>query len=125
MGAEPRPEDPVSEDDGSRKFEPYPDPPDGKRVADLRARMAAERGERTKRSRVTEKVASSARDLGAYTLIPALMIAGPVVGYLLGRGVEKLWGGEPWGAVCGMLLGVVAGFRETFLLLKRKGGVKK
>ena len=55
------------------------------------------------------------------TLIPMLMLAGPAVGYVLGLLVQNRWGGEPWGAVIGMLLGLVAGFRQVFLLLARFG----
>ncbi|MCB1183997.1 AtpZ/AtpI family protein [bacterium] len=110
----------MSDDDRPEPFHAYPESPDLGRVDDLRRRMREGRSDDLKQSRVTRKVGKSARDLGAYTLIPSLMIAGPVVGFLVGRGVEKLWGGEPWGAVGGLLLGVVAAFREVFLLLKRK-----
>ena len=100
----------------------YPEPPDGRRVDELRRRLRREQAASSRPDRFTQKVGQSARDLGTYTLIPALMIAGPLVGFLVGRGVEKLWGGAPWGAVGGLLLGVVAGFREVILLLKRRDG---
>lgn len=102
----------------------FPEAPDLKRVRDLRARLQAEKREvgQDRDRRLTGKVGNAARDLGTYTLIPSLMIAGPVVGYVLGRLVEKWLGGAPWGAVGGMLLGVVAAFREVILLLKRKSG---
>ena len=50
-----------------------------------------------------------------------MMIAGPLVGYLLGKGLENLFGGQPWPSVAGMLFGLVAGFRQVYLLLVRKG----
>lgn len=107
-------------DEQPDRFRGYPDAPDLKRVQELRQRLRTEQTARSRPSRVTHKVGKSARDLGTYTLIPSLMIAGPIVGFLLGRGVEKLWGGEPWGGVIGLLVGVVAAFREVILLLKRK-----
>jgi len=66
------------------------------------------------------KFGQTVGEISKYTLIPSLMIAGPVVGYLLGRAVEKYIGGAPWGTVTGMLVGVVAAFRQVFLLLNRK-----
>ncbi len=103
----------------------YPRSPDLKRVDDLRARLRADKaesdaGDTGPVGRLNRKAGKTAKDIGTYTLIPSLMVAGPVVGYFMGRGVEKYLGGEPWGAVVGMLLGVVAAFREVFLLMKKK-----
>ncbi len=106
-------------------FESYPEPPDLGRVHKLRARIVTDKAETEAGvteadSRLNRKVGKTAKDIGTYTLIPSLMLAGPVVGYLLGHLVEKQFGGEPWGAVIGMLAGVVAAFRQVFLLLSRK-----
>ena len=101
----------------------YPESPDLKQVAELRARLRtdkAESGVSGPAGRFNKKAGKSAKDIGTYTLIPSLMVAGPVVGYLVGRGAENYLGGEPWGAVIGMLVGVVAAFRQVFLLLARK-----
>lgn len=103
----------------------YPEAPDLKRVHEMRARLRVEKSARDadrsrSDSRLGRKYGKVAKDLGTYTLIPSLMIAGPIVGYILGHAVEKKIGGEPWGAVIGMLLGVAAAFREVFRLLRRK-----
>ncbi len=103
-----------------------PEPPDMERVRELRGRLRSDKAEANiagngPKSRFAGKSGKAARDLGTYTLIPSLMIAGPVVGYVLGRLVEKNFGGEPWGAVGGMLLGLVAGFRQVFILVAKKG----
>ncbi len=107
------------------ELEVYPQAPDLERVRKLRSRMKAEKAEMNADgtgpdSRLNQKLGKTAKDIGTYTLIPSLMVAGPVVGYFLGRLVEKFADITPWGAVVGMLLGVVAAFREVFLLLKRK-----
>ena len=88
------------------EIEGLPEPPDPARVHELRKQMRQDRSGR-------------ARDVGTYTLSPMLMLAGPVVGWVLGLLVQRRWGGEPWGAVIGMLVGLVAGFRQVFLLLTR------
>ena len=100
----------------------YPSLPDIKRVDDLRARLRSDKASSKagQESGLNRKVSKSAKDIGTYTLIPSLMVAGPVVGYFLGRGIEKYIGGEPWGAVVGMLFGIVAAFRQVFLLLAKK-----
>jgi len=103
----------------------YPEPPSLKAVDDLRSRLRVERSEMEEditspRGRLNHSVGKRAKDLGSYTLIPSLMLAGPFVGYALGRLAERYFTIEPWGAVVGMLVGMVAAFREVFLLLKRK-----
>ncbi len=105
----------------SDDFKPYPKAPDLKRVRELRGRLRTDKAETVGTpSSGVRKAGRAARDIGSYTLIPSLMIAGPVVGYVLGHLVEKYLGGAPWGGVIGLLVGVVAAFREVFLLLKRK-----
>ena len=101
----------------------FPEPPDLARVGELRSRIRQDQAARdtTRRRRgVNDDFGRRARDIGGYTLIPMLMIAGPVVGYLLGDLIQKRWGGEPWPGVVGALFGLVAGFRQVFLLLARK-----
>jgi F0F1-type ATP synthase assembly protein I len=97
-----------------------PEPPDLSKVRDLRRRMSANRAGRRKRSTSAER-GKQARDIGTYTIIPMMMVAGPLVGYLLGKGLENLFGGQPWPTVAGMLFGLVAAFRQIYLLLARKG----
>jgi F0F1-type ATP synthase assembly protein I len=109
--------------DPAEKLPPgVPEPPDLAKVRDLRQRMEQDRAKRggsglgrdPGRGAPTGK---QARDIGTYTIIPMMMIAGPLVGYLLGKGVENMFGGEPWPGVIGMLFGLVAAFRQIFLLL--------
>ena len=50
-------------------------------------------------------------------MIPAMLLAGPAVGYGLGWLIERWWGGTPWPVVAGTLFGMVAAFRQVFLVL--------
>lgn len=103
-----------------------PEPPDMAKVNELRERIDKDRSARRGAGRGILKKDSGkqARDIGTYTIIPMMMIAGPLVGYLLGKGVENIFGGEPWPGVVGMLFGMVAAFRQVFLLLAERGKKK-
>ncbi len=111
--------------------EGYPERPDGKKVDALRQQLKSERASREDPSkrpameRYTNKVGKSAKDIGTYTLIPMMMLAGPAVGYILGMLAENQWGGAPWTSVGGLLFGLVAAFRQIFLLLARKAEADK
>ena len=97
-----------------------PEPPDLSKVRDLRQRMKKDRAERRGSRRGLGRgvpTGKQGRDIGTYTIIPMMMLAGPLVGYLLGKGLENMFGGEPWPGVAGMLFGMVAAFRQIFLLL--------
>jgi F0F1-type ATP synthase assembly protein I len=110
--------------------EGFPERPDLKKVHELRGRMRSERAARKAmgRNRLTarfdDKTGRQLRDMGAYTLIPMLMLAGPAVGYGLGWLVEKQWDIKPWGMVIGVLLGLAAGFQQIILLLKKNADKK-
>jgi F0F1-type ATP synthase assembly protein I len=97
-----------------------PEPPDMNKVRDLRQRMTKNRSGGPRKS-LSKNHGQQARDIGTYTIIPMMMVAGPLVGYLMGKGLENLFGGTPWPSVVGMLFGLVAAFRQIFLLLARKG----
>ena len=88
----------------------FPEPPDPRKVHELREKMNRERRSRSEHkspapSRLVDNAARRAKDIGAYTLIPMLMLAGPAVGYVLGLMVQNRWGGEPWVAAVPALLG--------------------
>ncbi len=109
----------------------FPARPDGKKVSLLRRKLRAERRARKTASgnrrstKFAAKLGKQATDIGTYTLIPMMMLAGPIVGYGLGWVVEKQWGGAPWTSAGCLLLGVVAAFRQIFLLLARKAEADK
>jgi F0F1-type ATP synthase assembly protein I len=105
-----------------------PESPDPERVRELREQMRGTRPRQTSHADLLtgrlgdENKRLRARDLGTYTMIPMLMLAGPGVGYGLGYLAQRQWGGEPWPVVAGVLLGMLAGFRQVFLLM---AGIQK
>ena len=111
---------------GPKSAPEFPEPPDLAKVQELREKMRQTRSARAADKgmiarRIKSRSGHKAKEIGTYTLIPMLMLAGPIVGYVLGALIQNRWGGEPWGGVVGMLLGLVAGFRQVFLLLARFG----
>jgi F0F1-type ATP synthase assembly protein I len=115
------PEKPAETETSTQELPPgVPEPPDLSKVRDLRRQMAKDRSGRRKNPSSNDR-GRQARDIGTYTIIPMMMVAGPLVGYLMGKGLENLFGGRPWPSVAGMLFGLVAAFRQIFLLLARKG----
>jgi F0F1-type ATP synthase assembly protein I len=102
-----------------------PEPPDLQKVRDMRERLRQSRrksgaGEFRPGPRIDEKKTRQARDIGMYTIIPMMMVAGPAIGYLLGLFIQKTFGGEPWPVVVGALFGLAAAFRQIYLMLANK-----
>lgn len=104
----------------------FPEPPDPRRLAEMRKQLEREKARRRAergggRPRFMGRInGDQIRSVGSYTLIPMLLLAGPIVGYGLGYLVEWKWGGSPWGVTVGALFGLVAAFRQIYLILARK-----
>ncbi len=104
----------------------FPEPPDPKRLAEVREHLEREQARRraerfqTQRSFGVPIRMGQIKDIGAYTMIPAMLLAGPALGYGLGWLVESRWGGSPWGVVIGSLFGLVASFKQIYLILTKK-----
>ena len=58
------------------------------------------------------------RQMGLLTGIPALLVAGPLVGFWFGRFLDGRWGTEPYLMILFIVLGFVASGRETWKLIK-------
>lgn len=120
---------PVEPDDREDLPPGVPEPPDMEKVEELRRRMEADRRTDPRRIRLgtgrkgvtlDEETGRRAREIGLYTIIPMMLLAGPAIGYLLGLFIQRVWGGTPWPTVAGALFGLAAAFRQIFLLLARK-----
>lgn len=126
MTGDERPQDTPHGDGGRREL---PEPPDPARVDDLRRRLQRDRRERARGAgglplpglKPGAETGRRAREIGIYTIIPMMMIVGPAIGYLLGLGAERVFGGKPWPSLAGMLWGMLAAFRQVYLILKERG----
>jgi F0F1-type ATP synthase assembly protein I len=123
MTGDQRPQDTPPGEGGRREL---PEPPDPARVDDLRRRLQRDRRERAgglplSGVKPSQDTGRRAREIGIYTIIPMMMIVGPALGYLLGLGVERVFGGKPWPSLAGMLWGMLAAFRQVYLILKERG----
>jgi F0F1-type ATP synthase assembly protein I len=62
------------------------------------------------------------RDLRQFSLlaaVPALLIAGPAVGFLIGRWADEKLGSEPYLLIVGIILGFASAGREIYKLVKK------
>ncbi len=62
---------------------------------------------------------NDAARLGLAMTLPMMMVAGPLVGYALGLLARRAFGLGSWIEIAMTLAGLVAGFREAFLLMRR------
>ena len=65
------------------------------------------------------------RQIGAYAAIPGLLLAGPLVGYVLGWWLDGKLGTSPYLTALGVLMGIVASGIEIFELIKKVSEQKK
>ena len=61
---------------------------------------------------------SRARQIGILTAIPAVLLAGPLVGALLGKLLDAHLGSAPWGLMAGLAFGFAAAGVEVVRLLR-------
>ena len=59
------------------------------------------------------------RQLGLLTTIPIILAVAPLVGYFLGHWLDGRFGTDPVFTFILLGIGLVAGFRETILILKK------
>ncbi len=59
-----------------------------------------------------------ARQLGIAVTIPMTLLAGPLVGWFIGSWLDKWFGTKPWLLVILLVLGTVAGVRQTIHMIK-------
>lgn len=59
------------------------------------------------------------RQVGIFTAIPMILVAGPLVGFFLGRLLDAQLHSAPWGLVGAILLGLAASVRETIRMIRQ------
>jgi F0F1-type ATP synthase assembly protein I len=62
---------------------------------------------------------SGLRTAGMLMAIPSLLIAGPLVGFFMGKWGDRRLGCEPWLTIAGVVLGFFAAGRETYRIIRR------
>ena len=70
----------------------------------------------------------SPRDLRQYSLlaaVPMILIAGPAVGFIIGRWADEKFDTEPLLVILGIILGFSAAGREIYKLVKKAENIAK
>ena len=61
------------------------------------------------------------RQTAAYVMVPFVIAVSPVVGWFMGRWLDRQFGTTPYLMYLFLILGFVAGFREVYRIIKRFG----
>ncbi len=72
--------------------------------------------------------ARQARQVGVLTAIPFVLLSGAGIGYLVGSWLDRRFGTDPAFVIVFLLLGFVAGGKETYRLIQlasREDGSKR
>jgi len=95
------------------------------RLANLEARADSVKERRDQAVKTTARQLKSsgedAKGLGVGLTIAYSFIGCPIVGYLIGLGIEKA-GGPPFSKDWGAVIGIVLGFFAMIILVKRESG---
>ena len=79
--------------------------------------MDPSQGPGQRKSRV-QRSAEHTRDVGSFTVIPAMIMVGLLGGYFLGAWLEGRFGYEPWLGFGGLVLGGVASVRKVVQVMR-------
>ena len=58
------------------------------------------------------------RQIGAVTTIPMLLVAGLIVGFLLGSWIDNKYASDPWAKTILSLLGFAAGVKQSIDIIR-------
>lgn len=64
---------------------------------------------------------NSLRQIGVFITIPFVLALPPILGWLIGNWLDKKLNTEPYLMYIFVVLGLAAGFREVFRLIKKFG----
>lgn len=59
------------------------------------------------------------RQVGTLAMIPMILLASPLIGYVLGRLIDELLHTEPWFRFILLFLGLAGGLHQTYVLIKK------
>jgi len=61
------------------------------------------------------------KGLGALTAIGVTLVASTFVGLLIGLYLDRVFSTKPWFTIIFLILGIIAGFRNIYYIVKRYG----
>ncbi len=67
---------------------------------------------------MSKEQARLARQVGILTVIPFMLLAGPLLGYVVGSWLDRKLGTEPVLLIVSIIVGLIASGRETYELIK-------
>ncbi len=65
------------------------------------------------------------RQIGLLAAVPALLLAGPLVGYFGGHWLDEWLGTDPWLMTLGVLFGLGSAGVEIYQLVKKSASLEK
>ena len=66
-----------------------------------------------------KKNGSDLRQVSLLAAVPALLIAGPAIGFVIGQWADNKFGTEPYLLILGIVLGFASAGREIYKLAKK------
>jgi F0F1-type ATP synthase assembly protein I len=64
------------------------------------------------------------RQVGTLAMIPMIMLASPLIGYVLGRLIDDLLHTGPWFQLIMLFVGLGGGMHQTYILIKKTSANK-
>ena len=72
-----------------------------------------------------DKGNSNFRQISLLAAVPALLVAGPLVGFFIGQWADGKFGTDPYLVIAGVILGFASAGNEIFRLVKKSAAMEK
>jgi ATP synthase protein I len=72
-----------------------------------------------------DKKPSGYAQIALLAAVPAILVAGPLIGFFGGKWLDGRFGTEPWLMIAGVILGFVAAGREIYHLVKKSQALEE
>ncbi len=66
-----------------------------------------------------DKDVTRLQQIGALVTIPFVLVVPPMVGWFIGKWIDRKWGTKPYFMYGLIILGIVAAIRECYRIIKR------
>ncbi len=71
---------------------------------------------------INEKTRAYLMLLARVSSMGLAMVLATVLGLVAGLAVDRFFGTRPWGFLIGLVVGIIAGFRNLYVIMKRSKG---